>query len=303
MSEAPHTEYNNAAEELGQLLRHTREQRLLSIGDVSEHLKLPARQVEALENADFSKLPEAVFVRGFLRSYGRHLELDEEVLNDYLDRIAAQTQGTPVTPKKAAVESPVKMTYHQTEVRRPFPTWIFGVIAAAAIIGGVYLWQSKSNSDNQRQEAESSSQNTQILPPNLDSSNVQVMPMQTASEAASAPDAASTPAAASDVPGEPADGTQAGLSTANGELAIKLRYRSFLTVTDKDGQMLISRIVPANSEHRYSGNGPYHVRIGFARGSSVSYSGRDIDVAEYMRDSKTAAFNTDGDETPAVTTP
>ena len=78
MSEAPHTEYNNAAEELGQLLRHTREQRLLSIGDVSEHLKLPARQVEALENADFSKLPEAVFVRGFLRSYGRHLELDEE---------------------------------------------------------------------------------------------------------------------------------------------------------------------------------------------------------------------------------
>lgn len=298
MSDIPASDNRSAAEELGHLLRHTREQRLLSIGDVSEHLKLPARQVEALENADFSKLPEPVFIRGFLRSYGRYLNLDESVLNDYLDRIAQQTQGTAAAPKKSSHDAPAKMTYHEAPVQRPFPKWIFGAAAAAVIIGGVYLWQGKSNSENQRQENLSENPGTQILPPNLESSNVQVVPMQPASETASMPAAASAPAeaAAASATAAPA-GESSGLQTAEGELAVRLRHRSFLTVTDKDGQMLISRIVPANSEHRYSGNGPYHVRIGFARGSSASYSGRDINVADHMRDSKTAAFHTDGRET------
>ena len=98
-----------AAEELGKLLRHNREQQQLSLGDVSEHLKLPARQVEALENADFSKLPEPVFVRGFLRSYGRYLNLDETVLNNYLEQIVAPSQFQSPSAKE---DGNVKMTYH-----------------------------------------------------------------------------------------------------------------------------------------------------------------------------------------------
>lgn len=294
MSDAPHTDTASAAEQLGRLLRQTREQNLLSIGDVSEHLKLPARQVEALENADFGKLPEPVFVRGFLRSYGRHLNLDESVLNDYLEQIAFQTQGIAPAAKKSAADNPAPMTYHQAPIRKPFPKWIIGVAALALIVGGVYLWQSKSHSDNQRQEAQNEQAAPAVLPPNLEGGNVQVLPMQQASDAAaSAPEAAPAEQASAPAASGEADAA-AGLSTAPGELAIKLRFRSFLTVTDKDGNMLISKIVPANSEHRYSGNGPYHVRIGFARGSSVSYGGRDINVSEHMRDNKTAAFNTDG---------
>jgi len=76
-TEAPTT---NKATELGILLRAKREQKQLSIGEVSERLKLPARQIEALENGDYNSLPEPVFVRGFLRSYGRFLDLDESDL-------------------------------------------------------------------------------------------------------------------------------------------------------------------------------------------------------------------------------
>ena len=61
-TEAPTT---NKATELGILLRAKREQKQLSIGEVSERLKLPARQIEALENGDYNSLPEPVFVRGF----------------------------------------------------------------------------------------------------------------------------------------------------------------------------------------------------------------------------------------------
>ena len=106
-----------AAEELGKLLRQNREQQQLSLGDVSEHLKLPARQVEALENADFSKLPEPVFVRGFLRSYGRYLNLDETVLNNYLEQIVAPSQFPSPSAKE---DGNVKMTYHTTPIKKPF---------------------------------------------------------------------------------------------------------------------------------------------------------------------------------------
>ena len=79
------TESNNTAITLGNELRRQRELKKLSIGEVSERLKLPARQIEALENGTYETLPEPVFVRGFLRSYGRFLELDEAILNDALE--------------------------------------------------------------------------------------------------------------------------------------------------------------------------------------------------------------------------
>ena len=68
---------------LGKKLSQAREGLGLSVGEVAERLKLSARQIEALEKDDYSNLPETVFVRGFLRSYARFLNLDEtEVLTD-----------------------------------------------------------------------------------------------------------------------------------------------------------------------------------------------------------------------------
>jgi len=163
----------------------------------------------------------------------------------------------------------------------------------------VVLWQMKSNTEHQKQNAQTSIPENQILPPNLDSSNVQVLPLQEAS----AP-AASLPAVSGSQP-QPLENpasvpaAAAGIQSAQGELVLKLRFRSFLTVTDKDGQMLVSKIVPAGSEHRFSGNGPYRVRIGFAKNSLASYSGRDINVAEHMVDQKTAAFTAGGQDDAA----
>ena len=56
--------------ELGSELRRLREQKGLSIKDVADRLKLPSRQIEALENGLYEGMPEPVFIRGFLRSYG-----------------------------------------------------------------------------------------------------------------------------------------------------------------------------------------------------------------------------------------
>ena len=70
-----------------------REARQLSVGDVAQILKISYRQVQALEDGNWSALPGQTFVLGFVRNYARFLRLDGESL---LQRIKAEQ--VPETP-------------------------------------------------------------------------------------------------------------------------------------------------------------------------------------------------------------
>jgi cytoskeleton protein RodZ len=67
-----------AATSLGNILREAREKLGLSVADVAGQIKFAPRQIEALEAEDFKRLPEAAFLRGFVRSYAKILHLDAE---------------------------------------------------------------------------------------------------------------------------------------------------------------------------------------------------------------------------------
>lgn len=253
---------------LGAELRRQREERGLSLGEVSERLKLPARQVEALENGHYGDMPEPVFVRGFLRSYGRFLDLDETVLNSYLAHIVPPESIERSRPQQHAADSMVNQ-----ELKKPFPTWIFGLLAAALLGVGIYYWQGKSQSEHLRQEAgagsavqSGGSQAASEVP--LANGNMVVKPME-------------EPQAAS--------GTASAPAAAGGELVINTRYRTMLTVSNAKGEILINQIVPARSEHRFKDGAPYEVRLGYAIGSTASYGGENIDI-DGKRKGKTAVF-------------
>ncbi len=63
-------------EELGALLRTERERRGIDIATVSEKLRISARIIRSLESGDPSGMPQAVYVRGFIRSYASFLDID-----------------------------------------------------------------------------------------------------------------------------------------------------------------------------------------------------------------------------------
>lgn len=292
MSDNQYNEPQNtigAAAELGEKLRLAREKRGFSIGEVAERLKLPARQIEGLESGNYEGLPELVFVRGFLRTYGRFLELDEKEVAMYLDRIMPQERTNVYAVERQKTQS---LNYQQTEVRKSFPKWILGVLALAAIAGGVYAWQSKSNAENEKQVNTNVGLN-EVAAPNLDASNVSVVAMSSepvqAVQASSVDATASAPAAAASAPVVIASDVQSQ-GVAADELVIKVRYRSNLVIKDKDGQFVINRIVPAGSEHRFQGGAPYDVWIGYAIGATANYGGSDIAVSKNMVSAKTSSF-------------
>ncbi|KLT72252.1 hypothetical protein PL75_09235 [Neisseria arctica] len=280
----------NAAQELGQKLKNAREKRGFSIGEVAERLKLPARQIEGLESGNYEGLPELVFVRGFLRTYGRFLELDDQEVAGYLDRIMPQARSNTYAVQRE--KNSDGLNYQQTTVKKPFPAWVIGLLGVVAIAGGIYAWQSKSQAESAKQATESQVGLGEVAEPNLKASNVSVVAMaseESASVAAPAAASATTASAASESVASASAVAEAGTIASN-ELVVKVRYRSNLVIKDKNGQFVINRIVPAGSEHRFQGGAPYDVWIGYAVGASANYGGNDINVGQHMVTKKTSSF-------------
>lgn len=63
---------------LGVFLRTEREKMKLSQDQIAQKMRLRRFVIEAIENEAWDRLPPPVFVRGFVRSYARTLELDEK---------------------------------------------------------------------------------------------------------------------------------------------------------------------------------------------------------------------------------
>lgn len=64
----------------GEILAAKRQERRMSVDEVSARIKLAPRQIVALEANDFAALPGMATTRGFIRSYARLLDLDPEPL-------------------------------------------------------------------------------------------------------------------------------------------------------------------------------------------------------------------------------
>ena len=264
---------NQAAQELGALLKAKRTEKNIAIGEVAERLKFSAKQIESLESGDYKGLPEPIFVKGFIKTYGRFLGLDTDQVTSLLNEVfPSQVSAAPAT---TATENQTSLNFQDQKKSKSFPKWLPLVVVAAVVVGAVYLWQSKSTEQNRQQE-KSTLEVGDVAQPQLATDNVQVVPMK-ASATASAPVSASAPAAAS-------------AAVADGSIQIKVRYRSNLIVTDADGTPLHSGIVASNSSHQFKGKAPYQVRIGYATGSEISFNGQAIDIKNHFVDGKTVAL-------------
>lgn len=62
----------------GSELRAERERRGVELGAIAAATKVSERHLRSLENDAHTELPGGVFNKGFVRSYCRHLQLDEE---------------------------------------------------------------------------------------------------------------------------------------------------------------------------------------------------------------------------------
>lgn len=107
--------------------------------DVEEQTKIRKRYLEALENEHFYILPGQVYVRGFIRSYARYLELDSEALVASFEASVASND-----PAGTEVEEPKEA---KPAARVPFRRWA-GVLAVMALAAMLVFGTSLFRGDN-----------------------------------------------------------------------------------------------------------------------------------------------------------
>lgn len=118
----------------GTMLREARERLGLSVADAADQTKLAPRQIEALEADDYANLPEMAFVRGFVRSYAKILQLDPQPLLAMLPQ-AIVSGAAQVT--RSSVEVPFPDA-HSPRVQNLI--WLGAALVLAVMVVVFAVW-------------------------------------------------------------------------------------------------------------------------------------------------------------------
>jgi len=86
-------------ESVGEFLRRQREARGMSLEEVARATRVPLASMERLEAGQFDELPGEVFVRGFLKSYARAVDvpIDEALARYTASRRVAWVTSLPIS--------------------------------------------------------------------------------------------------------------------------------------------------------------------------------------------------------------
>jgi transcriptional regulator with XRE-family HTH domain len=130
---------------LGQYLRSAREARGMNLHDAAQHTRISAAYLKALEEEDFSKLPGEVFVKGFLKNYGKFLRLDESQIMKKYGELSAPMSGVAVPVAEEEPEAPAR------EQKKPQSTSIEPFLWGAGIVVALILFLFTSLPGRRRQ--------------------------------------------------------------------------------------------------------------------------------------------------------
>ena len=127
---------------VGQRLRQRREARGQTLESVSRATRLSRAVLLALEEERFDEVGARVYLRGHLRAYAQHLELDADAV---LERVEAQLQQLPVAaeaPLASALPQIAVPDYFRGEERptRQLTPASAVMLVATALIVGVFAW-------------------------------------------------------------------------------------------------------------------------------------------------------------------
>jgi len=119
----------------GQQLASARKEKGLSQEEVAAELRLSVTYVKAIEADDYERLPEATFVRGYVRNYARLLELPENEAREIVALFDQQNKH-----KEADFKGARPLSTFPTKRRSWWPL-IFLLVLILIAIQGVLMWK------------------------------------------------------------------------------------------------------------------------------------------------------------------
>jgi len=250
----------------GAMLRMAREARGTSIAEVAAALKMSPRQIEAIENEDFSRLSGATFVRGFIRNYARLLKIDvAPVLAALAERTELQ-QAELSAPADEGVKMPIAG-------HRQGKGLAGAIILASVVLGAAFaLYFDVVDFD----DILSRKSGTPASQPEARAQIVQPQPV-----------AAVQPAVVNDVPAPAATAAGADEQPAAKAGMLQLIFSfdgsSWVEVKDGAGRTIFSQMNAKGTTQTVEGRPPFHLVVGNASQVRLQYRDQPVDLRPHTR--------------------
>ncbi|MGA0588448.1 helix-turn-helix domain-containing protein [Dyella sp. KRB-257] len=274
----------------GSRLRAAREAQGLDLEGCGHALKLPARLLRQLEGGHYDGIDYQVYLASYITKYGRHLGLDDALIQAEVSRIRRREEPQLVATGGIS---------HSRYLLERYATAATYLVLTAVIIVPVVWLGVRGTLDRDI---------SHFAP--LDASPVaqQESPVNT-SLAASANLASSRPGALHPVPSHTDDdqpllasmvpnmsidpvkpaAVPAPMIAVDGgmdgghTLSLSLAQASWVEVIAADGSRLEYSLLPAGSRKTYHSDQALEVRLGNASGAKVSIDGEDLPLDAYRR--------------------
>ncbi len=121
---------------LGEHLRHAREQRGITLRELSDQTRISRRHLEAIEQDDYKQLPGGIFNRSFIKSFARAVGFSED---EALTLYAATTRARGDAPEEdAPLRQPSRIYTDGASSRSPLVTALLSLLILTIISLGVY---------------------------------------------------------------------------------------------------------------------------------------------------------------------
>ncbi len=304
-----------AAPTPGSVLADARRRNGLSVGDIAAKLRMGIPQVDALERADYARLPTGTFLRGFVRSYAKLVGLDPNEILGLLE----QTHNTNPKPTIVVPSQNIRFTAPGEQFSSPRARGaLLVVLLAAAAAAGWYWWTFMRHGAQAAQpspaaaQTETANQNSAPagpataapgetaaaepkdpvtgMPQPTGLENASIAVQQPAAQATTqpasqpaAPSAAAQPAAPPTAQPAPPAAAPAKAVAGQSRLHLVFSGESWVEVVDGRGATLASRRYRTGETEEVSGRPPFAIVIGNAPATRLTVNGADFDLAPYTR--------------------
>ncbi|OGV76638.1 MAG: hypothetical protein A3I83_02700 [Methylotenera sp. RIFCSPLOWO2_02_FULL_45_14] len=293
---------------LGEVFLAARTAKELTQQDVSNSLRISVKQIDALETNTFSALPDAMITRGFIRNYARLLGLDAEPL---LAGYRAHMPGE--LPNSLVVQTSMQQV-KLTKDSRPWLSYILGSILVLLFLLAWFFYMDYipklANAPMEKAPAVSdgsvpSVESTSLSLPEIalpaaerqaDSADVVVNDVDTNGTHANVTEVATSSAQANvnfppetkkerDSVGEQRNqlppNTMADLSVK--KVSMSFSEQTWVSVTDKSGQVVFEKVLPAGGTDSFDGVPPFNLVIGNAKATKLVFLGQPVDLAAHTK--------------------
>lgn len=161
---------------LGEELRRKREERGITLADISESTRIGTRFLKAIETDNFSILPGGIYTRNFIRSYAEQVGMDEdEAIALYNQQVGAQVAepqaqpvpllASPMLEKRSRRSDSLK--WRQPPTRASWPTLVITagiVLFIALILLALVKTMNRGQEDSAQQPRDGATQPQQAPP-------------------------------------------------------------------------------------------------------------------------------------------